>query len=183
MDTDLGTLIGQVEGVIAAYCGYPVASAGTVASMGATAYTRYYTGGGDRDLFLDVWPATTITSVYDDPTLDFTSSSYLVSSNDYSLIKEGRVLRLKSTATHGAWSTTEDAIRVVFTAGYSTAPASLKVAIIEMVKELWDAPQTNGRTSINEGGVNIGLIDERNLSPRVKTMLDSFVLPRKYLGS
>ncbi|WP_230685362.1 hypothetical protein, partial [Streptococcus pneumoniae] len=87
--------------------GYPPASASATPTMESTSYTLYLTGTGGRDLYLPIRPTTAVASVYDDPDLDFTSSTYLVSSSDYAIVwdpRRGSVLRLTSTATWGVWS-------------------------------------------------------------------------------
>ena len=175
-DTNLETLITRVGEAFARHCGYP----GTSPTMESTSYTRDLDGPGGRDLVLDVWPVTAISSVYDDVTLDFTDSQYLVSSSDY-VIVNGRTLRLKSTSTHGAWSKGQGQIRVAFTAGYATVPGALKQLAIMAVKHWFDLRRTQGKSNTSQGGVSVGFRDEEFLPAMVRRGLSDFLLPRAIL--
>lgn len=148
--TKLDTLIAGLGPAFASYCGWPAASATALPTMESASYTFYVTGEGGRDLLLPVRPITAVSSVYDDPTLDFTASTYLVSSSDYTLTwipGTGQMLRLSSTATHGVWSTTPGAIRIVCTAGYATVPDGLKRIAEMAVRNWWDMRKTRGQAA------------------------------------
>ena len=180
-DTLLDTLISRAGAVLARYCGYPPASATASPTLESTSYTLDYTGDGGRDLDLGLYPVTAIASAYDDPDLDFTDTAALVDSGDYG-IQRGRVLRLKSTATHGAWSTTPEAIRVAFTAGYSTIPADLKDIAGRAVRAAYDWLQTAGKTSVSQGGGSVQYPDEAFLAPYVVEALAPHRMPRAIIG-
>ncbi len=175
-DTNLETLITRVGAAFARYCGYP----GSSPTMESTSYARYYDGPGGRDLVLDVWPIVSISSIYDDTTLDFTDSQYLVSSSDY-VVVNGRIVRLKNTSTHGAWSEGAGQIKVSFTAGYATVPDDLKQLVIMAVKHWFDLRRIQGKSNTSQGGVSVGFRDEEFLPAMVKAGLSPFRLPRAIL--
>jgi hypothetical protein len=181
-DTNLDTVIGRVGAIFAAWCGYPPSSTGGAPSMESASYTRYYDGPGGRDLILDVWPVTAITSIYDDPTRDWTSSSYLVSSSDYAIVdgERGQVL-LKSTASWGAWGKAEKSIKVAFTAGFTTVPADIKQAAALAVRHVWGLRRNQGKENVSEGGISISLRDEDALPDVVQQILSMRRLPRAIL--
>lgn len=179
-DTNLDTVIAAVGRAFARKCGYPPASVGGNPTLESATYTRYLTGRGGRDLTLDVWPATSITSVQDDPVLDFDGSTYLVASTDYAIV-DGRILRLKSTATHGSWSKSAGAIKVVFAAGYSTVPDDLKHLARLGVRHWWDLRKIQGRVSQGNGQQDATYRDEDFLPSLVLQGLGAFVLPRAFL--
>lgn len=156
-DTDLATFVARAGSLLATKMGYPAVSVAVDPTAESTTYTRYFDGRGGRDLVLDVWPVTGITTIEDDATLDFDGSTYLVAGGDYATFKETTV-RLTSTAAHGAWSNwdaneVDDAIKVVFTAGYSTVPEWLKHAAGLTLKHLWANRKTQGKaTRSGKGG-------------------------------
>lgn len=151
-DALLTSLITRWGATAARRCGFPPASAGASPTMESTSYTLNHDGRGGRDLQLRVYPATAIASVYDDPTLDFTDSTYLVASSDYALVENGRILRLKSTATHGAWGRGPSRIRVAMTAGHATTPDELKQLCILGVRNWFDLRDQQGKTGAAQGG-------------------------------
>ena len=181
-DTLLDTLILGVGGAFARHCGYPSASAGAEPTMLSTAYTRYFDGPGGRDLYLDVWPVTAITSIEDDPDRDFDGTSHLVASSDYNLRKGeyGHVI-LKSTATHGRWLERSGCIKAVFTAGFSSAPATLSELAKHAVRHAYDLRATQGKTNASQGGVSIGFRDEDFLPALVRQGLGTYRLPTAIL--
>lgn len=175
-DAWIATLITAVGQAFGRWCGYP----GNTPVMESTSYTRDYDGNGGRDLALDVWPVTAITSVYDDTTLDFTSSTYLLSASDYAIVNS-RTLRLKSTATHSAWSEGTGNVRVAFTAGYSAIPDDVKRLAQMAVRHAYDLRQTQGKTSVSQGQGNTSFADPSWLPAEVKQGLAGYRLPRVFL--
>ena len=177
-DSKLETLITALGRAFARHCGYP----GTNPSMESTSYTRFLDGPGGRDLVLDVWPVVSVTSLYDDPTLDFTDSQYLVSSGDYAVIDANQgLVRLKSTATHGAWNTAKGCIKATYTAGYATVPDDLKHAARLAVRAWWDLLASQGKKSVSQNGNSTQFEDAAFLTIPVKQALSQFLLPRVFL--
>lgn len=175
-DSKLEALIDRASALFARYCGYP----GSVPTMESANYVLYLDGPGGRDLDLSIWPATAISSVYDDPTLDFTDSAYLVSSSDYTLV-DGRFLRLKSTATHGFWSKQRDCIKVSFTAGYTSVPDDLKALCIAQVRNLWELRANQGKSKIKEGDNSWDFREEALMPAWIQSALSAYRLPRSMI--
>lgn len=186
-DTKLETLISRADAWAARWCGIPPASATAAPTLESTTYTLYLTGSGGRELYLPLRNFTSITSIYDDPTLDFTSSTYLVSSGDYALRYDplrGQFVMLTSTATHGAWSETPRAIRVVGAAGYATVPGHVQEAIRKGLRNMWEERKRAGKLSIsNQGSTSYMEGDERHfLCPETRELLAMERLPHAVVG-
>lgn len=178
--TLLDTLISAVGAAFARRCGYPPATVGAAPTMESTSYTLDHDGIGGRDLALRVYPATAITSVYDDPERDFTDSTYLVPAADYAIVN-GRTLRLKSTATWGVWGRGEGRIRVAFTAGYATVPADLKDLAKRAVKHLFETRRTQGKASESSEGLSVTFTEsELELPPSILGALGQFALGGRF---
>jgi|APGre2960657373_1045057.scaffolds.fasta_scaffold00156_12 hypothetical protein len=180
-DTLLDLWIGRIGAVFAAWCDYPPSTAGAAPTMESTSYTRYIDGPGGRELTLDVWPVTAVGSIYDDANWTWAAAD-LVASGDYAILDGsiGLVL-LTETASHGSWGTARRALKVTFTAGYTTIPAALKMAAILAVRNAWNLRAEQGRSNVSGGGVSLGLRDEELLSPAVRQALAPFRLPRALL--
>ena len=127
-DTLLTSLISAVGAAMAAWCGYPSASAGAAPTMESATYTRYQDGPGERLLVLDVWPVTSITSIYDSQDRSYRASDQ-VASGDFTLVEGERgLVELDWDASHGSWSTARRAIKSTYVAGWATVPENLKQA-------------------------------------------------------
>jgi len=188
-DTKLDALIARVDAAFARYCGIPAASATASPTLLSTSYILYLTGRGGRDLVLPLRAVTAVASVYDDPTRDFSSSSYLVSSADYALRydpQRGQYLYLLSTAAHGAWSEGEGYLRVSCTSGYGAgaAPADILEAARIGVRAWWDARKNRGKSS-SGGQPSAQYTDPEDrylLNDEVKQLLGPFRLPGAMFG-
>lgn len=178
-DTLIETLITEAGEMLARECGYP----GLVPTMEDTTYTLDQDGPGGRELRLEVHPVVSITSITDDPTLNFTDSGYLVAAADYGsapVKPESGLVRLVSTASHGAWSTTPGAIRAVYVAGYATVPPKLKRLCALQVRHLYDKRATQGKEASSQQGNSVTLQAPSLLAPEVEDGLGFFHLPRRY---
>jgi hypothetical protein len=128
-----------------------------------------------------VYPVQSIASIEDDPTEAFDGSTYLVSSSDYTSRPDGVVL-LKLTATHGAWSDSDNqVIKVVATIGHATVPPRIKQAAGMLVKHWWELRHQQGRANASQGGGSVGLRDETLPEP-VRELLAHDLLPGAMIG-
>lgn len=175
--TLIESLITACGAAFARRCGYPAASAGATPTMESTSYVIEHDGPGGRDLTLKVWPATAVSSVYDDDSLDFDDSAYLVASDDYALVRQGTTLRLKSTATHGNWGRGEGRIRIAFTAGFATVPADLKKLCAMAVRNVYNLRPDQGTKNVSAGGATTTYDDAAFLPPWITGPLGAFTLP------
>lgn len=176
-DTLLGELIGAVGAAFARRCGWPPATVGGVPSMESAARTLYLDGPGGRDLDLGLYPVTAITSVYDDPTGDYTDAAYLVPSADYTLV-DGRTLRLLSTASWGGWGRGRRRIRVICTAGYTTVPDDLQQLARQAVRYAYDLRHRAGLASLQGPAGSTSYRTEDLIPPHVDASLGTYLLPR-----
>mgnify|MGYP001562733235 CR=1 FL=1 len=170
-DANLDTVIARVGGIFARWCGYPPASLGVVPTMESASRTLYLDGPGGRDLRLPTWPLTAITSIYDSPDRDYGSED-LVAAGDYTLVDgDHGLVVLDVDAAHGAWTTGRMAIKATVTAGFSTVPVDLVHLACLATKAAWDLRRNQGKSSLSQQGVSVGLRDEELLSPVVRAGL------------
>ena len=158
-DSDLTTLIGYAEVMLARYCGYPPAAAGGAPTLESATYTRYSGDTGirvcptGRELYLEPWPVTSITSIHDDPGNETYTSTYLVDSGDYvQRGNEDQIVRLLPAGVHGAFSTSPRAIKVIFVAGYANVRDDLKACAIELTAHMWNQVNRRGLQSMTGAG-------------------------------
>lgn len=177
-DTLLTSLISAVGAAMAAWCGYPSASAGAAPTMESATYTRYQDGPGERLLVLEVWPVTSITSIYDSQDRSYRASDQ-VASGDFTLVEGERgLVELDWDASHGSWSTARRAIKSTYVAGWATVPENLKQAARIAVRALYDKRQTLSFTSQSVGGASVGMVTPADLPAETKQLLAPYRLPR-----
>jgi hypothetical protein len=146
--------------------------------METASYTAYIDGPGGRALVLPVWPVTAIASIHDDPEWTWGADA-LVSSSDYAILdgREGLVL-LTETATHGAWSRARRAIKVTFTAGFTSVPADVKQGAILAVRAVYDMRRNQGKTNASGAGpVSVGYRTEEVIIKAAREVLAARRLP------
>ena len=102
----MADLISQAGIMIARYCGYPAATAGGAPTMESATYTHYsgtsqVVRRSGRDLVLEPYPVTAITSIYDDPDEEYTAAELVASSDYVRRGLHGEKIRLKSEI--GRW--------------------------------------------------------------------------------
>ena len=177
-DALLTELISVAGSMIAAYLGYPSATAGAQPTAEATSYTRYMDGPGGVELRLELLPVNSITSVYDSPDRSYRAAD-LVASGDYTL-EDGPngLLMLDWDSVHGKWSTGKRAIKVAYSGGYSTVPDWLQHAARIVVRHLWDLREVQGKSSQSKGQSNVPLRDATGLPKEAKDILNPHRLPR-----
>lgn len=157
-DSALDVVIARAGEILARWCGVPPATAGATPTLESASYTRYYDPSRAVHagaLRLGIYPVTAVASVYDDPDESYGSSTE-VTTDDYRLVGDIGTIRLKPTGSH-AWSTTgARAIKVAFTAGYSSTPPQLAHACALLVRDLWagrHTPQPVGRADTMRVGL------------------------------
>ena len=153
-DAGLQLALDRVEAQIAAYLGFPEATAGSGRTLVSTSYTDYLDGPDCLDssrILLTPGPVTAITTIHDDPNWTYGSDT-LVDSSGYLLDDWGRVW-ITPTGTH-AWSSSPRAIKVVFVAGWTAAseddPALLD-AIYRQTATVISGWRAAGATQIQAG--------------------------------
>lgn len=93
-----------------------------------TTYTDYFNGDHDlKQLCLQEFPVSSITTVHDDTDRDYDAGS-LISSEDYVVEADTGILRFDTLLTRG-----QQNIKVVYVAGYDPVPDDLKLACTYLV--------------------------------------------------
>ena len=182
--TKLTTLITAADGMIAAFCGYPRPSATAARTMESASYTLYsgrgwlWVDGDDaRRLVIGLRPVTAITSIHESQEEQFNAAA-LVAGSDYSQRGEhGQIAYLSQTSAHGQWTKQPDRIKAVITAGYSSAPATLKHAAAELVMFLWEQRARRAKSAITQGNLNTTYRSEQ-IPDHVAQMLGEYLLPQ-----
>lgn len=99
------------------------------------ANTDYYDGNGGNVLSLNQYPVTTLTSLNDDTDRVFGSGTAINVSTDVILNTDAGIVTLFNQAT--AFSVGTMNIKVVYTAGYTTAPETVKEAVLLYVGHIY----------------------------------------------
>lgn len=162
-------LITEVDLAIGRYCGRTDEELDAQTFESAT-YTENYSGDGGRTLQLRQYPVTSITSIkYRDSNGDLTtldSTGYRVNerSGVVSKISDdiGWELGLPDSAN---WVCGHNNYQVVYVAGFSTVPADLEGAAIDMVCEMFLNRRANARAaSEGQGGRSISYLSPDDLA-------------------
>ena len=181
-DTLLNTLVSRFNAVAASYMGFPKQSSGAVSIESGT-YIEHLDGPGGRELAVTVKPVSSITSIYDDPDLDYTDSADLIAASDYTLFSdEGKVV-LDYNAVDAAWSVGHRHIKITYVAGYASGgiPTAIKHAACIQVAHWYAARSHIGRTKISSAGQTAAL-ETLELLPEVKMALQPYRLATVWVG-
>jgi len=186
-DSLLTVLIGRAEVAIARYLGYPPASVGADPTIESASYTRRSGEPGvfiDPEdltrLYLEPYPVTAISSVREDETLIFPASSEVASGDREQRGGKGQIIQLLPLSSHGEFSTARGAVRVAFTAGFTSVPVDIELAAIEYVAHLYNEMNRRGLASVSEGGLTTAYRDP-GLPANVRELLSRYRLPSCYL--
>lgn len=180
-DTIIDAKIANIEQRMAAWCGWPTASGGTVPTFESSTFVLYLDGpdyNDSRILRLGIWPVASVTSIYADPTWAY-SAAYLVASGDYTLDGSEGLVWLGPTSIQGAWPEGRRAIKATVVGGYSSAPAPLKDAVGMQLSHEYRGRDSVGRSAVSAQGKSVQQAP-LSLLPEVKEILVSggFMLAR-----
>jgi uncharacterized phiE125 gp8 family phage protein len=156
-DTELSALLDRTEAVISAYLGFPIYDGGALHVLTTQTYTLYLDGPMYTDnsvLQLPIRPIVSITSVHSDPNLVY-GTAHVIDSDEYILDKQlGRLILKPNTATNG-FDTAFRAIKVVCSAGYTSANDELEHAICVYASQLHRNKSAQGKDSSSQRGSTI----------------------------
>ena len=155
-DATFNTLISRADAAFASYIGIPAATTGGSASIEDATHTIYLDGPGGQELRLPYLPVQSITSIHDSTDRDYTSTD-LVAASDYDLFGDEALVRLKDDSTHGSWSVTKRAIKVVAVIGFASIPEAIKHAAGLQVAHWFQSRDHIGRTNVTQGGGTINI--------------------------
>ena len=179
-DTVLDLLISRFDSLAAAYCGFPVNNTGTH-SLESKQYIEFLDGPGGRELRLTVRPIISIASVIDDPDLEYDDTSEIVPDTQYTRYDDEGLLILKDDAEKSPFSSAKRAVRVDYTAGYSTVPSTIKHACGVQVAHWFSARNTIGKSKISQGGGSADMLGY-SLLESSKEALQPYRLATAWVG-
>ena len=145
-DAELTQLLSWSDSVLASHLHLPVPDGANEPTLASATYIDFLDGprrGNADTLQLTARPITAITEIADDA--DWSYDANVVDGSEFVFeSRRGRV-HLKPTASH-IWSRSHRAIRVTYTAGWtsSTLPADVKNAVMLFVREHWRAKTLRG---------------------------------------
>lgn len=169
-DDELGTWLTAAEAAIHTWLLFPRPDSGT-RSLDSVTYTVYLDGPTAEDtttIELGIWPVTGITSIGDSSEWDYTQT---VSSSEYTRDDAVGKIHLNPTATH-AWTHARRAIKVVLTAGFTSADTDVVAAVALTARHLWEVGHTIGKGNAAEGEVSVA----ESIPPAVRQMLAPYRL-------
>ena len=157
-DAIITSIISRVETQFSQFLGFPRADS-NVYTLDSTTYTLYLDGPMFSDaevLVLPVKPVTAITSIHSDVERVYGSSS-LIAASEYELdVVNGRVILKPNQATQ-VFDNSFRAIKVVCTAGFTSAPADLEHAICYQSALVFRGRSNIGQTSISQRQASVRL--------------------------
>lgn len=172
--------------IIARWCGYPPASAGAAPTMEPATYTLYSQTNqvivkSGRELVVEPYPVTSITSIHDDPDEEYTAADLVVSTDYLQRGLHGEIIRLKADSLHGGWSHSQNAIKIVCQAGFSSIPDDLEHAATELVLHMYNLRSRRGVSATSSpDGLNVSYRTEE-IPDHVKQLLCQYRLPSVYM--
>lgn len=140
--------------MLAQWCGFPEATAGSAPTLEVATYTHYLNGPNvptePNALRLRVRPVASITSIHDDINRDWTyDATDLVAAGDYTLDAEEGKVYLHSDSVHGGWSSGTRILKVIYTAGFDTGShVAVTQGITALVAHWWQQRNTAGLESV-----------------------------------
>jgi hypothetical protein len=143
-DAQVTTMIDGISTRFETYCDRKFNSA---------TYTQYYDSDGSTHLYLDQYPITTISGIWNDTAWTWDSTT-LISGTTYRIVdNQGVVFR------YGPASGSQS-IKITYTAGYTTIPDDLVEACSQEVSDLWkDSTKSTGTLkskTLPDGSVTYG---------------------------
>ena len=183
-DSELTALLNRVEVAIARYLGFPFIYDGAVYknSLEVETYTLYYDGpslGNSLMLDLRLKPVHSITSIHSDPYQEYGADT-LIDSESYNLDNVKGEVRLKPKTAIDVFDKGDRAIKVVCTAGYTSAslPPELEHAICVWASQLQRNKQNQGRETVSQRG------GATNLSPKTMPLeVKEYLKPYRLSGT
>lgn len=145
--------------------------------------TEYHTiRRGTCELWLNQFPVMAITSIHEDPDRDYGASALLTALTNYTVDVETGMITRVDQDTPIAWDAGFEAVKVVYTAGYSQAsvPEDLKALALELFALQWaDAHgERYGVGSVSTPLGNVNYSGPAELTPHMLARLDRH---RKFL--
>lgn len=144
LDAKLATLVTAASKLLDGFIGHSIHQA---------TYTEYYDGDATNELLLNNYPVVSITSIHDDLDRAFGSdkliaaTDYVFDSNENENVGFVRLFKTQSVFQTGVQN-----VKVVYVAGYTTAPEDAQLACAMLVAWLLNRAGTEGQTAASLGG-------------------------------
>jgi len=165
-DTVIAALVTAVDGAMARYCGFPAYdSTGTLYTLEDQAYTLYLPAADGWEVSEDGQtlylprPLASITTIHEDEDWGYGAAFEVASTNWTTDKARGQVVLLPSSS-HGAWSRSHRALKVVATCGFATVPETVKLAAKLWAAHAYQLRSRHGKQSISGMQVVESLRDE-----------------------
>jgi hypothetical protein len=171
-DVNIATLVARADSVFASFLGIPAPTTGGNPTIEDTAHTLYLDGPGGQALQVPYMPIQSITSIHDSTDRTYGSGD-LVASADYDVYGSEGLVQLKDTSTHGSWSGTTRAIKVIAVIGWATIPEAIQHAAGLQAAFWFKNRDQVGYSSINQGGGSVS-IAALGLLPEVQEALQPY---------
>jgi hypothetical protein len=149
--------------------------------MESKQYIEFLDGPGGRELRLPVRPIISVASLIDDPDLEYDDSTEIIPDSQYTRYDREGLIILKDDAEKSPFSSAKRAIRIDYTAGYSTVPEGIKHACGIQVANWFSSRNSIGKTKVSQGG---GSADMQGFSllDSVKESLQPYRLATSWVG-
>lgn len=159
VDDELAEISVRISKIFETYCDR---------SFESTTYTEYHDGDNRNGIYLNHYPITSITSIYDDSEWGW-GSDYVVASGTYR-IKDERAVTLKAGYT---FHNHTQNVKVTYVAGYSTIPADLNhVCIVEVIRSYKSRKEVDVTAkTLGDGSISY---TSRDFLPMTKVVLDKY---------
>lgn len=130
-------------------------------------HTDYYDGKGFNVLFVDQYPITSISGIWDSSDWSWDDSN-LISSDNYRIADSNRILFRSTTLADE-----DQNIKIIYTAGYSAVPEDLRQAcVVEVLRAYKHRKEVDiVSKSLSDGSVSY---IERNLLAQTKLILNRY---------
>lgn len=157
-DASLEIIIDGISVAIESYIGRDILS---------REYTEYYDGMGSKYLFPDHYPITSVSGIWEDADWEWGASTE-IDSSDYRIKDNNHIV-----LTSDFFDKDDQNIKIIYTAGYASVPADLKLASIEEAARRFKRRKEIDVTakSIGDGNVEITIDD---FLPQTKVVLEKY---------
>jgi len=147
----------------------------------STTSTVILDGMGTANLWLPEG-AESVTSVHESTSQDWTDA-YLTDSDDYVLLPNEGIHRMRLYKPSGFWLHADACVRAVFAAGFATVPADLKDAVkteVPRVYQAWKAAKQghNILKSVRVETWSLDFLEHDGLDKRTREIINQYVPPR-----
>ncbi len=180
-DSDLTALIERVEAAVASWLNYPFFNNGSRygSFLDVYTYTLFFNGPDPKYpymLDLNLKPVHSITSIHSDPYQEYEADT-LIAGSTYTLDGNVGQVRLIPKKAVDVFNRGDRAIKVVCSAGYTTAtaPPNLIHAICVWASQLQRNKQNQGKENVSQRGGSVTL-SPKTMPLEVKELLNPFRL-------